>query len=579
MKRNIFIALIFVLSPFLALAQYLEEIGSLETLYETRARAVLNTILRPTDYTLVIAVDLDRDEKKLKEFQDEVEVQYLPGMPMMGDVPALPKAMNKLHEMKARTDISVVLSRNVSPEVEKVIKDLLTSKLHLDTATGDVVSVRRIQLPSDPVPPEPAPDTLPELSWKMWTLIVILSLLALAGLMFWAWRRGKARDPNKEIQENHDYKHEEKDQDPVEEKPVDNPVVAATGAPTIDDELVDFNMESIKQHILAIAAQYPQMASRAITEYCLNVSPKNVTALMEFLGWDTSKQIFTDIPAMAWARIGHAVKERKEDLTKPETEKAVRESYKAILAAYIEHEMSEDESNPFSFMLKMKEEERSQILDKETPANIAVFCLHAPAEVTAGIVAGLDPEKKVRVLAELSRIEKLPHNVVQAVIQSFNQKLTEMRIRPEPRVEGANVLAKVIRGMTAEEEMDVIALFANDNPDELERVRRSILIFEDLKLVPTDILSEVLGPYEVESLYAALFKTHTAFYNRILSTLPERKAMVVERELNDMIMIPQRKKTAELRREICKKVEEMMNSRSLRIADLVDGNVKAVRLA
>lgn len=556
-------------------AQYIEEIGSLETVYEARARSVLNTILRPTDYTLVVAIEMDRDEKKLKEFHDEMDVQYLPGMPLMGDAPTLGKATNKLHEMKSKTDISVVLSRNVNPETEKVIKELLTSKLHLDATSGDSVTVKRIELPADPPKAEPKPDILPELTWKMWTLIVIMSLLALSGLMFWAWRRGRAQDPRKELKENHEYKHTEKDPE-AEEKPEEFVATSTDPAPAAVAE-PEFNMDAVKQHILAIAAQYPQLASRAVTEFTLNESAGDASLLMEFLGWDTSKRVFTDVPAMAWARLGKAVKEREGNSTKSATETAVRNVYKAILAAYVEHEMSSDEENPFSFVLKVREEERQQILDKETPANIAVLCLHSPAEVTAGIVGSLDAEKRVKVLAEISRVEKLPHNVVQAVISSFNQKLTEMRMRPEPRIEGASVLAKVIRGMSPEEEMDLLALFANDNPEELERLRRVILTFDDLKMVPSDILSEVLNSYEVDALYAALFKTHSAFYNRILATLPERKAMIVERDLTDMVAIPQRKKTAEVRRDICLQVEKVMYSRSLRVGDLVDGTVRAVR--
>jgi len=82
--KKILISLGLLLSTLSAKAQYIEEMGSLESLYEIRARAVLNTILRPTDYTLVVSVELDRDEKKLKEFHDESGVQFLPGMPIDG---------------------------------------------------------------------------------------------------------------------------------------------------------------------------------------------------------------------------------------------------------------------------------------------------------------------------------------------------------------------------------------------------------------------------------------------------------------------------------------------------------------
>jgi flagellar motor switch protein FliG len=580
--KHLIIVLSLLLSALVARAQYIEEIGSLESLYEVRARSVLNTILRPTEYTLVVSVELDRDEKKLKEFHEEAELQYLPGMPMMGDVPVAPMAANKLHEMKAKTDISVVLSRNVSPEVEKVIRDLLVSKLHLDSTAGDAVNIRRIELPMDPKVQEP-PKQLPELTWKTWVLIVILSLLALAGLMFAVWRRSKNADPKKDIKENHEYVHE------PEEKPEPKPDVlpaAANGPPAAvaaatakPDEMVwDMDLESVRQHVIQIGTQYPQMASRAIAEYCLEGAEENTTYLMDFIGWDTAKHLFTEIPAMAWGRMGRSVKERSGDPLPAQIEKGVRETYRALLAAYIEHEMVEDEAGPFNFVLKLRDEQRTQILEKESAKNIAILCLHAPSEVTAGILGTLDGDKKIRVMGELSRIEKIPHDVLQSVIQAFKQRVSEIRLKPEPKVDGATVLSKVVRGMSPEEEMNILTLFAAENPSELERVRRSILIFEDVSLVPKDILSEVLGLFEVESLYGAFFRCQRPLVNAALSALPEKKAMILERELSDMAMIPSQKVTAETRRKICLQIETILEYRSITMTDLIDGAVKVTKI-
>ncbi|WP_413575685.1 hypothetical protein ACLVWU_15140 [Bdellovibrio sp. HCB290] len=582
--KHLILALSFLLSSLVAKAQYIEEIGSLESLYEVRARSVLNTILRPTEYTLVVAVELDRDEKKLKEFHQEAELQYLPGMPMMGDVPVGPVAANKLHEMKARTDISVVLSRNVSPEVEKVIRDLLVSKLHLDSTAGDAVTIRRIELPMDPKVQEP-PKQLPELSWKTWVLIVILSLLALAGLMFAVWKRSKNSEPKKEIKENHDYAHD------IDEKPETKSDVvpaAANGVLPADgivadksksNELVwDLDLESLRRHVIQIATQYPQMASRAISEYCLQGAAESTTNFMDFIGWDTAKHLFSEIPAMAWGRLGRSVKERTGDPLPAQIEKGVRETYRALLAAYIEHEMAEDEAGPFNFVLKLRDDQRMQILEKESAKNIAILCLHAPSEVTAGILGTLESDKKIRVMGELSRIEKIPHDVLQSVIQSFKQRFADTRLKPEPKVDGATVLSKVVRGMSAEEEMNILNLFAAENPAELDRVRRSILIFDDVGVVPRDILSEVLGLFEVESLYSAFFRCQRPLINAALGALPEKKAMILERELSDMPMIPSQKVTAETRRSICLRIETILDYRSITMTDLIDGAVKVTKI-
>ncbi|MEK2687536.1 hypothetical protein [Bdellovibrio sp. GT3] len=579
--RHVILVLSVVLASWGAQAQYIEEIGSLENLYEIRARSVLNTILRPTEYTVVVSVDLDRDEQKLKEFHKEAELQYLPGMPMMGDVPVAPMAANKLHEMKAKTEISVVLSRNVSPEVEKVIRDLLVSKLHLDSAVGDSVAIRRIELPLDPKVEEP-PKQLPELTWKTWVLVVILSLLALAGLMFGLWKR-KTADPKKEINENHEYAHQEPlpqaEKEPVTATPEPSADVVPAAVSAKPDEMVwELGLDSVRQHVIQIGTQYPQMASRAIAEYCLEGAVENTTYLMDFMGWDTAKHLFAEIPAMAWARMGRSVKERKADPTAVQIETGVRETYRALLGSYIEHEMAEDEAGPFNFILKLREDQRSQILEKESAKNIAILCLHAPSEVTAGILASIDSEKKVRVMGELSRIEKIPHDVLQSVIQAFKQRVSETRLKPEPKVHGATVLAKVIRGMSPEEEVNMLTMFAAENPEELERVRRSILIFDDVSLVPQDILAEVLGLYEVEALYGAFFRTQRALMVAALNALPEKKSMILERELSDMPMIPSQKLSAETRRSICQRVETVLEYRSISMTDLIDGAVKVTKI-
>jgi flagellar motor switch protein FliG len=576
-KKLFFISILFLICLHDSKAQYIEEIGSLENIYESKARAVLNTILRPTDYTIVVAIEMDRDEKKLQEFHQDLEVQYLPGMPLMGDSPVIGKAANKLHEMKARTDITIVLLKNINPDTEKVIKDLLSSKLHLDIAAGDIVNLRRLIQPGDTLPETAAPDLLPDLGWKTWSLILILSLVALSGLMFWAWRRGRTGDaePKKNFHEN--IIPPEPDKAPESPSGTSDPAVAVDSQSENDEKPIEIDLVAVREHILTMAINYPQLVSRAIAEYTLNNSASNAAVLMDFLGWDISKKHFSEVPAMAWGRIGREVKERNGSYTKSELESAVSDIYRSVLAAYVEHEASADEQNPFSFILKMREEERSQILDKESANNIAVLCLHSPPEVTAGVVSSLEPDKRVRVLAELSRIEKLPHAVVQSVLQSFMQRLQDLKSRPEPKVEGAGVLAKVVRGMHPEEELDLLDLFARDNPEELNRLRRVILLFEDLKLVPSDIVAEAMGGLEVDTIYAALFRTGASFQKFAIETLPERKAAIIERELNDNVVIPPRRQVAEARREICQKIEALLAIRSIRIADLTDGNLRSLK--
>lgn len=570
MLRKFLFSISLIIASVCAQAQYVEEQGSLEIIYENRARSVLNSILRPSDYSVVVSIELDRDDAKLKDFQETLELNYLPGMPMMGQVPALPSATNKLHEMKAKTEVSILLTKEVSPDVEKVIKDVVSSKLHLDQAAGDVISVKRIQFAPEAKDPI-KPDLLPDLSWKMWALVVIIALLAIAGIALLVWRRGKAKEeePEEEI----------KKIEPVVETP---PVAVAPVPEPVEEpeeQYAAVSLDAIKQHVVSVAGKYPQMAARAVSDHCMKASPLEAAYFMENLGWDQAKQIFSEVPAVVWAKVGAAIKGQADSVTQSEVNKGIRNFYKTFLAGYVEHEMSMDDVNPFGFVLKMNDEDRLQLLNREKPANIAVLCVKATPEVTASILSSLDSEKKVKVLAEIAKLEKLSHEKFQASVSSFQQLVMDMKNRPEPNVQGAKVLANVIKGMQPEEEMQLLQLFANENPDELERVRRHMLIFDDLKLVPQDILTDNLSDYEVEALYAALFQSDKKTIQAVISSLPERKAMMVGKEIEDQPTIPSIKETARFRREMTEKVSSALESRGIRVIDLIEGNVKSIKSA
>lgn len=577
MVRNVGLLSVLIVFCFQAPAQYIEEQGSLESIYENRARGVLNSILRPTDYSVVVSIELDRDEAKLKEFQDTLELNYLPGMPMMGQIPALPSAANKLHDMRAKTEVSILISKNITPDVEKVIRDIVASKLHLDESAGDSVAIKRVQVAPDAKEPV-KPDLLPDLSWKMWALVVIISLLAIAGIALIFWRRSRSTNDDTveslETEEVPEFNEMKKEETPVAAAPE---VVTEQGG--IDKQYAFVSIDAIRQHVVAIAAKYPQMVSRSVSDHCMKNSPLDAAYFMESLGWDQSKQIFGEVPSVVWARIGAAIKDQSEPVVQADVDKRIREFYKTILAGYIEHEMSIDDSNPFGFVLKLNEEDRRTLLSREKAGHIGILCASVSPEVTASILSSLEADKKLRVLTEIAKLERLPYDKIEAAVSSFRQHCLDIKNRPEAHIQGAKVLASVIKGMEPEEEMQLLQMFANENPEELERVRRHVLIFDDLSLVPPDILKQSLVDYEVESLYAALFRAEKKTAQAVIASLPEKKAMVVDKELEDMLTIPPMKEIARLRREITVRIAKDLESQGICMSDLIDGNIRSMRSA
>ena len=191
--KNISVLLVTMLltSTTWAQTQFVEEVASLEGIYEARARAVLNTFLRPHDYTIVVSAEIQADEEQIDDIRADMEMRFLPGMPIEAAANLVP-GNNKLHEVKSKIDVHLVLNDDISPDKENLLKEVLAAKLHLDKESGDSLTVKRSNLPN--LNPDAKVEKLPELSWKMWALIVLISMLTLAGLFYYFNNKGRQQD-------------------------------------------------------------------------------------------------------------------------------------------------------------------------------------------------------------------------------------------------------------------------------------------------------------------------------------------------------------------------------------------------
>lgn len=564
--------LIYVFLPWSLLAQYLEEQNALEAIYESRTRQILGAILSPKDFSVVVAVELDRDELKLKQFRESIDNQYLPGMPMMGEIPSSPQNNNRLHEMKSRVDINIVLLKNLGPDVEKLVKELVTAKLALDISSGDYVKVKRATLLDELPMKDKSAELLPDLSWKMWSLVLILSLLAFSGLLFLAWRLSKKSATQHLINEekspelNHDQPKEPSAANLSEESII--------SAKSNEDSVVELiPIAEIKVQIAKMVEEIPELISASITRHIMNQSPLEVAFFMEHIGWEQGKIWFRSVPALAWSRVGLAFKMQSEDPSSIEFTQAVQKVYKTLLATYIEHEMGQDESNPFGFVFQLTEVELRSLLNKESPRNLAVLFLRSSSDLTSKLLALLTNEKKLQCLSEMGKIEKISQERLTTALDSIKTHVGNLKSTKEFYIDGSAVLAKVLRSMSPEEELSLLDSLNQDNPEEIEKIRTTILLFQDIAMIPQFVLSSYFEGVEVDLMYKALFRMPQSMTNKIVSCLPEKKAMILERDLQEVPMIPSISDIAKVRRQVVIDLSAKLAESGITLTDMMNGNI------
>ncbi len=566
-----FFALWIMASVSFAQSQYVEEIATLEGVYENRARSVLNTFLRPNEYTVIVSAQMNQDKIKLDEYREDLEMLFIPGLPIPGDS-SLQPANNLLHEMKSNVEIYVVLNTDVPPEKELLIGNVLRSKLHLDELSGDKIQIDRAQFPVDQH--KKTPDILPEFSWKMWALVALIALLALAGIIY-LLNKKKASDEAKKQMEREHYqdlpRFDQKQKDEPKDENQDEESVAeklkAKGEKD-SDMILWGRINQMKEDFTSLSVEMPHLTTKILGEYINRGNEGPVTYTFELIGWDTARQMYKHLSPRIWGRVGAEVRKRVAEPSLEEYEKNINQVYRYVLSKVLEDGTHGDKKNPFNFLFDQPRDDRRELLKGESPANLALIGLSCSAEQVSDLLEAFSDDLKEDFIIATAKLKSLPDSAIQASAKALFKKLKQLEHTKEVVADGPKLAVKFLRSLTPEKEYELFNKMIKNHSSEAQDLRRMGVQFIDIPMYPEEIVREVLGPLEVEVISTSLFQGDPKVVTRILDLLPPKKAKMVSSDLEFGYKKPRVREVAEAQRVIVNRIEDMFERMGIQVEDL-----------
>lgn len=565
--------ILMLLTSLVAFGQYLEEQGTLEGIYEARARAILNQILRPNEYSVVVSIELERDKKKLSELENIVELSALPGMPLSGEFPQVPKALNKLHELKSKVSVSIVLLTDLGSDNEQVISDLIYSKLALERGF-DEVQIKKItsraEQPQRNVAQEKneKENILPDIGWRTWTLLLALGLLGAASIALLVMRKRRSEssisssgNEKRELLTNSPSNQEGESQ---ESSDVSNSNPELSEAE--ERMIVLMPLDVIREQTVKLCTLYPVAMSEALAEHVSKESPAQVALFMEFLGWDVGKKLFAYVTPGVWSLVGYSLKELTNQAKTEDFESSIRAVFKTILRRYLVQEYGMDRTNPFAKYLGLSNEELSSLVNLARPETLAVMCVYSSAEAQAHVLNLLDADKRADVLAKISSISTIDNDVLSSAVKDMEEWLIKVKQQQSVLVPGVKIASQALRGLDAEAEEILLSEIRSQFPEQYRLIRQQILLLDDLTRVPEAVVTEVLEEFEAVELAAAFSDADDRTRRFLLTCVPEKKAMILEYEWANNQSGHSGRSRAQvlnLRRSLLVKIEQLLKSRGV----------------
>jgi len=468
-------------------AGFREETSTLENLYQEKVRTILNNLMAPEDYTLVISATLKNDDEKLKEYNDAVEKKFLPGL-IMTDPMGFSDAHNILFDLKQKVEIQVVLSDTVPADRDAIVKDILKNKLHLSEEAGDTITVVRA-LRNAESSAHSNPPKLPELSAKMIAFWIIVCMMLLTGIIFWLQRRKEKKKEEERAEQAIKIEQAQAQEDEETKKQDDADKAAASaeeGASELTEEEkveLDVRTRHFRTELLKLANDYTQIVAMAGEEFVTLGKVKEAVIFMESIGWDESKKIFNDSGSRFWTKIGAALREREEEPGELEIFNAVEAFYRFALSFVLERTAKEGE-NPFSFIFQLTDHQRKDLLNQERPENIALIGVYCNGSQMGELLHGLESQKQNDVLLHLTRIKQLPESEIRASADKLLMRLERVKKAPSVYADGPMLAADFLRSLPASREEELVQYLLNDHPGEGEKLRKVRVMFQDIPTYP-----------------------------------------------------------------------------------------------
>jgi flagellar motor switch protein FliG len=545
-----------------------EESTSLENLYQERVRNILDNLMAPEDYTLVISATIKNDDRKLKEYSNTIERKFMPGLPI-NDPAAYADANNLLLELKQKVDIQIILTENVPADRDSIVKDVIKNKLHLSEESGDSITVVRA---ARIVPYPKAMDQrwFPELTTKMIAFWVLVTMMVLTGILLWLQRRKEQAKQQERAEQallieqkralEEARAEEEKEAEPVE------PVVESTELTEEQKNEIQVKMAFEKSEIQKLCTDYGPIVAKAVEEFMIQGHIRESVMVMEALGWHESKKLFRELDSRSWAKIGSALRMRQDEPSIVEVFEATHYFHRFALS-YVLERTAKEEGNPFGFVFKLNDNQRIDLLNREAADKIALIGVYCTGPQMTDFLRGLESDKQNEILYHLTRIKQLPETEVKSGVLSYLASLERIKKDPSVFADGPMLAADFLRSLPAGREEELIQYLFDYHPSEAERLRRVRVMFQDIPYYPAELTRKVIENLESEQILRALTGYDRNFTSEFLQLLPSKKGMMIQNDLlHGEQNLPQ-SQCAESRREICAAIERQFESQKFRVSD------------
>ncbi len=186
---------------------------------------------------------------------------------------------------------------------------------------------------------------------------------------------------------------------------------------------------------------------------------------------------------------------------------------------------------PFGFLNDFDAKQLIALLKDESAQVMAMILPYIDPKLASSVIAELNEGVRAEVVKRIAKLDRMSPEVVERVEAVLRDKLSKLG-RPETsdRVDGAAVLAGILKHVGGDLESRILDGIEEDSPELSKDIRERLFTLDDILRVPDRELQRSLRDYGEKDLALLLKGKGQSFRDKLLSNVSQSKRMLVLEE-------------------------------------------------
>jgi flagellar motor switch protein FliG len=193
-----------------------------------------------------------------------------------------------------------------------------------------------------------------------------------------------------------------------------------------------------------------------------------------------------------------------------------------------------NETLSFDALQKTDPQQLAKFIHSEHPQTIALILSHLNPSQAAGLLFSLPAELRADVSLRMASLDQISPEIISKIAAVIGSKLTSLGELSRESYGGVHAVAEMFNRLDSSTSKDILENIEAANPNLVETIRHLMFVFEDLLLLDTNAVKEVLAKVDRKILTVALKGTSEQMKNHMLKAMSQRGSEMLREDMDAM---------------------------------------------